>query len=40
MKHGRFKTQIEIATRLKQINLPIEQIMEVTKLTREEIEQL
>ncbi len=40
LKQGLLEARIEIATWLKQINLPIEQIMKATKLTREEIEKL
>lgn len=39
-QEGRSEARVEMAKWLKRMNLPIEQIMEGTKLTREEIEKL
>lgn len=40
LKQGLKQGRIETAVEMKQMNIPIEQIMKATKLTREEIEKL
>ena len=39
-KNGRKESKIEIAKKLLAMNLTVEQIIEVTELTKEEIEKL
>jgi predicted transposase/invertase (TIGR01784 family) len=40
VKQGRYEERTEIARGMKRINIPVDQIMEITKLTKEEIEKL
>ena len=40
MEQGEKKKQIEIAKKLLSIKMPLEQIVEITGLTKEEIEKL
>ena len=39
-QQGQYKALVEMVRRMKQINLTVEQIMQATELTREEIEKL
>ena len=39
-KNGKKEEKIKIAEKLIKLNIPIEQIIEVTELTKEEIEKL
>ena len=40
LKEGKMEGKMEIAKKMKQKNIPIEQIVEITELTKEEIEKL
>ena len=39
-KEGKKEEKIKIAKKLIKLNIPIEQILEITELTKEEIEKL